>query len=101
MNLKCDAKFEEKLICCFKNDKNLVIWPEHSKVSRNCTLTGSYCAKYLMFDLKKHRGVIFHDTEEWLGKSHEEFGRFSPEHWELSKLGLSWDLLSKIKIVWA
>ena len=23
------------------------------------------CAKYLMFDLKKYRGVIFHDTEEW------------------------------------
>ena len=22
------------------------------------------CAKYLMFDLKKCRGVIFHDTEE-------------------------------------
>ena len=22
------------------------------------------CAKYLMFDLKKYRGVIFHDTEE-------------------------------------
>ena len=24
MTLKSDAKFEEKLICCFKNDKNLV-----------------------------------------------------------------------------
>ena len=23
MTLKIDAKFEEKLICCFKNDKNL------------------------------------------------------------------------------
>ena len=23
------------------------------------------CAKYLMFDLKKYRGVIFHDTEGW------------------------------------
>ena len=22
------------------------------------------CAKYLMFDQKKYRGVIFHDTEE-------------------------------------
>ena len=22
------------------------------------------CAKYLMFDIKKYRGVIFHDTEE-------------------------------------
>ena len=24
MILKSDAKFEEKLVCCFKNDKNLV-----------------------------------------------------------------------------
>ena len=24
MTLKSDAKFEEKPICCFKNDKNLV-----------------------------------------------------------------------------
>ena len=24
MTLKIDAKFEEKLICCFKNDKNLM-----------------------------------------------------------------------------
>ena len=41
------------------------IWPEHSKVSKICTLIGSYCAKYLMYDLKIYRGVIFHDTEEW------------------------------------
>ena len=54
-----------------------------------------------MFDLKKYRGVIFHDTEEWckiwrktdllLGKWHEEFGKFSPEHLKVSKLGLWWD----------
>ena len=24
MTLKIDAKFEENLICCFKNDKNLI-----------------------------------------------------------------------------
>ena len=24
MTLKIDTKFEEKLICCFRNDKNLV-----------------------------------------------------------------------------
>ena len=26
------------------------------------------CANYLMFDLKKDRGVIFHDTDLWFGK---------------------------------
>ena len=43
------------------------IWPEYSKVSKICTFISPYCAcaKYLMFDLKKYRGVIFHDTEGW------------------------------------
>ena len=68
------------------------------KVSKICTFTGSYCAKYLMFDLKKYTGVIFHDTEEWckiwrktdlcFGKWHEEYGKFSLEHLNVSKLGL-------------
>ena len=49
MTLKSDAKFEEKLICCFKNDKNLVNFdPSTQKVSKICTLIGSYCAKYLI-----------------------------------------------------
>ena len=75
--------------------------PEHSKFSKICTLIGSFCAKYITFDLKKYRGVIFHDTEEWckiwrktdlwFGKWHEEFGKFSPEHLKVSKLGLWWD----------
>ena len=65
MTLKSDAKFKEKLIC-FKNDKNLVNFhPSTEKVSKICTLILSYCGKYLIFDLKKYRGVIFHDTEEW------------------------------------
>ena len=78
-----------------------IIWPEHSKVSKTCTFICSYCAKYLMFDLKKYRGVIFHDTEGWckiwrktdlwFGKWHEKFGKFSPEHLKVSKLGLWWD----------
>ena len=49
-----------------------------------------------------YRGVIFHDTEElmqilkkktdlWFEKWHEKFGKFSPEHLKLSKLGLWWD----------
>ena len=61
-----------------------------------CTFIGSYCAKYLMFDLKKYKGVIFHDTEEWckiwrktdlwFGKWHEVYGKFSPEHLEVSNI---------------
>ena len=64
-------------------------WPKHSKVSNICTLMGSFWSKYIMFDLRKYRGVIFHDTEEWwkiwiktdlwFGKWHEKFGKYSPD----------------------
>ena len=56
-----------------------------------------------MFDLKKYRGVIFHDTEGWckiwrktdlwFGKWHEEYSKFSPEQLKVSKLGYWWDPL--------
>ena len=79
------------------------LWPEHSKVSKICTFIGSYSEKYLMFDLKKYRGVIFHDTEGWykiwrktdlwFGKWHEEYGKFSPEQLKVSKLAYWWDPL--------
>ena len=39
-------------------------WSEHSKVFKICTLIGLLCAKYITFDLKKYRRVIFNDTEE-------------------------------------
>ena len=39
-------------------------WSEHSKVSKMFTLMGSFWPKYILFELKKYRGVIFHDTEE-------------------------------------
>ena len=40
-------------------------WSEHSKVSKIYTLIGPLREKHVMFDLKKCRGVIFHDTREW------------------------------------
>ena len=80
-------------------------WSEHLKVRKTCTLIGPFCAKYITFDLKKYRGVIFHDTrmwckiwiktDLWFGKWHEEFSKFSPEHMEVSKLGLSLGLFIK------
>ena len=76
-------------------------WSQKSKVSNICNVIGPFRAKYITFDLKKYRGVIFHDTEEsckiwrktdlWFGKWHEEFGKFSSEHLKVSKLVLSWD----------
>ena len=62
---KSGAKFEEKLIFCFKNDKNLVNSDLITKKSKKiCTLICLFCAKYTNFVLKKYREVIFHDTEE-------------------------------------
>ena len=51
------------------------------------------CAKYLMFDLKRFTGVIFHGDakfEEKLtcGLEHDkEYRKFSPEQFKVSKLG--------------
>ena len=59
-------------------------------------------AKYLMFDLKKYREVIFHYTEGWckiwrktdlrFRKWHEEYDKFPSEQLKVSKLGW-WDPL--------
>ena len=47
-----------------KWEESAEFWPEHSKVSKVCPF-GSFCAKYITLSLKKCRGVILHDTEEW------------------------------------
>ena len=88
-------------------------WPEHLEVSKICTLMGSFRPKYIIFELKKYRGVIFHDTEEWckiwrktdllFEKWQEEFGKFSPEHSKVPKLRLWWDPLNWLivsKLTW-
>ena len=76
-------------------------WPEHSKISKICTLMGFFWTKYIMFDLKKYRGVMFGSTEYWckiwrktdfcFQKWHKEFGKFSPEYLIVWKLGLWWN----------
>ena len=71
-------------------------WPEHSKVSKIFILMGSFWAKYIFFELKKYRWIIFHETEEgykiWRGIDlsfqnwHKEFDKFWPEHSKVSKI---------------
>ena len=102
MTLKSDAKFEEKLICCFRNDKNFVnfekiikkffqkftlwlvkgtkvynVWPK--KVQRSYFMT----LNAVKFQKKK--------TGLWVRKWQEEFGKFSPERKKVSKFWLWWD----------
>ena len=80
-------------------------WPKHSKVSKICTFIVSFCAKYITFDQKGTEELsyitlknekeewckIWRKTDLWFAKWHENFGKFSPEHLKVSKLGLWWD----------
>ena len=97
MKLKRDTKFGEESICPFKWHKEFdKFWSKHSKVSKRFTLMGSFWAKYRLFELKKYRGVIFHETEKgykiWRGIDlsfqnwHEEFDKFWSEHSKVSKI---------------
>ena len=74
------------------------VWPKHSKISNICTLMGCSWPKYIMFELKKYRWVVFDGTEDW-GKIwrktdlsfqewHDELGKFLPEHPKVSKFRL-------------
>ena len=53
MTMKNDTKIEEELTCRFKIDMRN--WMNFDPSTR---------PKYIMLELKKYRGVIFHDTEE-------------------------------------
>ena len=40
-------------------------WLEHSKVSKICSLMVYFWPKYIMFEPKKYREVMFDGTEDW------------------------------------
>ena len=66
MTLKSDGKFKEKLTYSFKYDmRNFVDFHPTTQKSKNFTSMGSFCPKYMRFELKKYRVVVFHDTEQW------------------------------------
>ena len=99
MTLKSDAKVEEKLICCFKNDMtNLVNFDQSTQQFQKSLWFLLY--KVLIFDLKKYKRVIFHDPGEWFKiwrktnlwfeNWYGELGKFSPEHSKVSVLRLWW-----------
>ena len=79
-------------------------WPEHLKVSNIFTLIGSFWEKYILLELKRYRGVIFHETKEgykiWRGIDfsfqnwYKEFDKFWPHRskvWKISSwIGSFW-----------
>ena len=65
MTLKSDAKFKGQLTCGFKYDMiNFMKFYPTTQKSKNLSLMGYFCPKYMKFELQKFRGVIFHDTEQ-------------------------------------
>ena len=82
----------------FKNFKisNFKILTVHVKFHQIYTLIGSFCWKYIKFELIQYRGVMFHDNEEWcriwrgmdllFRKWHEESNEFWPKHSKVSKM---------------
>ena len=48
-----------------KDTRNLVNFHPTTQMSRNFSSMGHFCPKYLRFELKQYRGVVFHDTEQW------------------------------------
>ena len=65
MTLKSDANVKEKMSCGFKHDmKNLLNFHPTSQKSENFTSVGYFCPKYIRFELKKYRRVIFQKNEQ-------------------------------------
>ena len=71
-------------------------WLEHSKVSKIYPLMGCFWPKYIMFQLRKYRAVIYNDTENqwklWKGIDlsvqswHKECEKFWLEHLKISEM---------------
>ena len=69
---------------------------EHSKVAKIFYLMDYFWAKFILFQLKKYTGVIFHEIEEgykiWKGIDssflnwHKEFDKIRPKHLKNSKI---------------
>ena len=55
MTLMSDAKFNEKLTCSFKYDKEFVNFHPTTQKSEKFTLMGYFCLKYMRFELKNDR----------------------------------------------
>ena len=67
MTSKNDAKFKEKRTCrfTFKFDmRNLVNFHRNTQTSEKVTSMGYFPPKYMRFEVKKYKGVIFYDTEQ-------------------------------------
>ena len=67
-------------------------WSKHSKISKICTLMGSFWSKCIIFELKKYKGVTYlmalKNDAKFEGKLiltwHEEFVKLSLTVWKIA-----------------
>ena len=84
--------------------------PEHSKVSKILTLMGSFWAKYLLFELKEWRGVIFMTLKSdakfeekltcCLENDMKNLANFHQSIWKCQNWNFDGILLPKVENVW-
>ena len=74
MKLKRETKFGKESICRFKiGIRNLIKFDPCTRKSQKIfILMGYFGATYVLLELKKYRGGIFHETEEGYTKFGEE-----------------------------
>ena len=66
MKLRRDTKFGKESTCCLKiGIRNLTNFDQSASKSQRFYFNGLLLMKVYIFELKKYRGVICHDTEEW------------------------------------
>ena len=100
MTMKNDAKIQQELTCRFKIDMwNFLIFDPTTQKSKKCVFQltpcdkSIYCLNYkstqeLSFMTLKSFAKFEKKPDLLFEKRLEKFGRFSPEHLKVSKLGL-------------
>ena len=97
MKLKRNTKFGEVSTHHFKiGIRNITKFdPSTRKSKKKFILISSFWAKYILFELKKYRGIIFHETEGYkvwrvidfsFQNWHKEFDTIWPKHSKVSKI---------------
>ena len=92
--------------------QNFRLSTAHAEFHQICTFIGSFCWKYIKFQLRKYRGVMSHDIEErckiwrkidflfhkWWILNLVNFGLST---WNFQNFYFDWFLLCKVYNVWA
>ena len=86
-------------------------WLQNSKVSKIYTFMGCFLPNYIMFELKKYRGVMFNCTQDWYKiwkktglffqkTDMRNLANFHQSTWKSPNWDFDGILLSKVTNVW-